>query len=72
MSPQAKWRTTDAGGKRESGSPRTGGRSGLLKSSGDEAESVNLSELADQKSAGQSLGASGSDHQQDCKFLHEA
>ena len=35
----------------------------------DEAESVNLPDFAHQKNAGQSLGASGSDRQRECKFV---
>ena len=35
-------------------------------------ESVNLPEFADQKNAGQALGANGSDRQRECNCLHNA
>ena len=43
---------------------------GLLRPSGDQVESVNLPEFADQTNAGQALGASGCDRLQECKCLH--
>ena len=55
---------------RKSGSPQHRRTKGLLRPSGNQVKFVNLPEFADQKNAGQALGASGCDRLRECKCLH--